>query len=189
MLGDLPDLEGVYAASGKKLPEYNVPEQYNISVEEAPLGAFSQFDPTLGGRMNIKNNFHSSDVNEVPLQFTYEAANCRLFYTPVDVFEIANLWERVANVTWNGGKCIPGSSINSDNTLPKGPYDTIPVGPSAAPNVTMNSSPPRLVTSTSGQGSSGGNGTSTSKPSPNGAASTGLNMALLVGVLGAALMT
>ncbi|TVY71233.1 Peptidase S41 family protein [Lachnellula suecica] len=188
MITDIPELAGVYERMGKTIPELDIPDQFKVSVGESPLGP-SQLVGSGGGAINLRNNFHSSDATECPLQFIYEAANCRLFYKPLDVFEISNLWERVANVTWNGGKCVQGSSIDSDNTLPKGAYDTVEVRPSAMPNVTMSFQPPGVVTNTGGKNDSGSNTSSPATSSPtSGTASLSLSMALLIGVIGGALL-
>lgn len=57
------------------------------------------------------------DGAEVPTQFTVQAANCRLFYTPDTVLNVVGIWERVADVAWRGEKCVPGSTANSDDTI------------------------------------------------------------------------
>jgi hypothetical protein len=47
---------------------------------------------------------------EVPYQFAYEAANCRLFYTMDMIRDVTKLWEAAARVA--GGDtsdCVPGS--------------------------------------------------------------------------------
>jgi hypothetical protein len=84
-----------------------------------------------GSRFNLRNNMHDGDTTYTPLQFTYEAANCKLFYTPTDIYEITGLWERVAEVAWGTGKCVSGSSVNADDTFPANPYDTVPFAASA----------------------------------------------------------
>ena len=72
---------------------------------------------------------HDGDETQTPLQFIYEASNCRLFCTAADIYDISNAWSRVANVVWGNGFCVPGSSIELDNTFPSGAYDTVPFSP------------------------------------------------------------
>jgi hypothetical protein len=47
----------------------------------------------------------------IPLQFVYEAANCRIFYTFNTIYNYANLWQYAANAIWsNPGLCVQGST-------------------------------------------------------------------------------
>lgn len=91
------------------------------------------------------------------MQFVYEATNCRLWYRPEDLVAIENLWERVVDVAWGGGKCVSGSSVMGDDTMPRGAYDTIPFGPGAVSQVSLNSSLPGWIANKdAGRGQSGG---------------------------------
>ena len=46
-----------------------------------------------------------------PLQFVYEAANCRIFYTFNTIYNYTNLWQYAANAIWsNPGLCVQGST-------------------------------------------------------------------------------
>jgi len=148
-------LAPAYANRGERLPTPTVPEQYNVSLGQPPI-------IITGSRFNLRNNYHSSDASQVPLQFVYEAANCRLFYQPLDLHVISNLWQRVANVTWSGGRCVPGSSVNGDDTLPSGAYNTVPLGPSAKTNISMSFTPPGIIIT----GVDGENGTSSGSAPP-----------------------
>lgn len=47
----------------------------------------------------------------IPLQFVYEAADCRIFYTFNTVYNYTNLWQYAANAIWsNPGLCVQGST-------------------------------------------------------------------------------
>jgi hypothetical protein len=47
----------------------------------------------------------------IPLQFVYEAADCRIFYTFNTIYNYANLWQYAANAIWsNPGLCVQGST-------------------------------------------------------------------------------
>jgi hypothetical protein len=131
----------LYKDSHGTFPPYTGPPEYNVSLAAPPLG------PSLAdrGRFNLRNNYNSTDPSEIPLQFVYEATNCRLWYTPADLVAIENLWERVADVAWGGGKCISGSTVTGDDTMPSGSYDTVPFGPGAVSQVTLNSSLPGYI--------------------------------------------
>ena len=62
------------------------------------------------GRVNIRNQVRYN--SDIPVQFTYEAADCRLWYTPPMVNDMRVLWTAVAEATWGFGKqyCVPGST-------------------------------------------------------------------------------
>ncbi|KAK4118460.1 hypothetical protein N657DRAFT_651303, partial [Parathielavia appendiculata] len=64
-----------------------------------------------------KGNASELGQGEVPLQFRYEAANCRLFYTWDMARNMTDVWKAVAGVTWGGKKCAPGSTTNADGTI------------------------------------------------------------------------
>merc|ERR1712070_365149 len=57
-------------------------------------------------------NFRQGDDTLTPLQFIYEAADCRFFYTPEMYARQEAIWERVYQWAWGGEEnvCIEGSS-------------------------------------------------------------------------------
>ncbi|KAL9949451.1 hypothetical protein D7B24_003819 [Verticillium nonalfalfae] len=100
----------------------------DIASEERPpsdlrTAPFSEVGPPLAGpppEMIVVNsaNVHLHDDDDAaPLQFVYEAANCRLFYTWETLTNLTNLWEAVSDVKWDGASCVSGSTTNSDNTI------------------------------------------------------------------------
>ncbi len=104
--------------------------EFFIDIDaESPLGVTDQV--LMGSRINLRNSMHEGDASQTPLQFVYEASNCKLFYTAADQYEISGLWKRVANVAWGNGTCVPGSTVTKDNSFPAGAYDTVPFGKSA----------------------------------------------------------
>ena len=63
-----------------------------------------------------------------PLQFAYEAANCRIFYTPKTFFDFAALWQYAADAVWtNSALCVKDSTNH-----PSAGHVTDTVGPSSA---------------------------------------------------------
>ncbi|MCJ1381734.1 hypothetical protein MMC17_004845 [Xylographa soralifera] len=69
----------------------------------------------------INYNLRYSGVNarnmvrqgsEVPLQFIYEAADCRLFYTPAMLQDYTVLWQTAASAASNSSLCVQGSTGN-----------------------------------------------------------------------------
>ena len=62
---------------------------------------------------------------DVPLQFVYEAADCRIFFTPQTVLNLTNLWNYAASAIWNDSSlCVQGSTgyattgLTTDTTGP-----------------------------------------------------------------------
>lgn len=53
----------------------------------------------------------------LPLQFRYEAANCRLFYTWEMARRIEAVWSAVVGVAWGGGRCVEGSTTEADGRM------------------------------------------------------------------------
>ncbi|KAK5651826.1 hypothetical protein OQA88_11595 [Cercophora sp. LCS_1] len=62
-------------------------------------------------------NMYPVGKSQIPMQFAYEAANCKLFYKWDDLASIQGLWDRVADVTWGKGKCVKGSTTEKDDRM------------------------------------------------------------------------
>ncbi|KAL5313619.1 hypothetical protein ACEPPN_018040 [Leptodophora sp. 'Broadleaf-Isolate-01'] len=63
--------------------------------------------------INLRDNIPPGDDAGIPLQFVFEPASCRIYYTPQTVINPLTLWLQVHDIAWNGGKCNYGS-IDSD---------------------------------------------------------------------------
>ncbi|ORY10260.1 hypothetical protein BCR34DRAFT_602239 [Clohesyomyces aquaticus] len=61
------------------------------------------------GRINSLDNLRQNDSSETPLEFVYEAADCRLFNTFESWFDVTKLWKAAVDVKWGKGKCVDGS--------------------------------------------------------------------------------
>lgn len=70
-------------------------------------------DKNLVGGMNGLNNQREGDASQTPLEFVYEAADCRLFYTLDTLYDPVNLWKAAADVRWGQGKCVDHSTGHS----------------------------------------------------------------------------
>ncbi|MCJ1306602.1 hypothetical protein MMC25_000245, partial [Agyrium rufum] len=70
--------------------------------------------------------------SDVPVQFVYEAADCRIFFTPQTIYNYTNLWSYAADATWqNPALCVSGSTGYA--TTRANPYNaTKPPSSSAA---------------------------------------------------------
>lgn len=85
-------------------------ERYNKSVlanyyTDAP---FSRASGSPG--CNVRDGLRQDDDSGIPLQFRYEAADCRLFYTPEMTVDATAIWKAAADAQWNGGKCVESGS-------------------------------------------------------------------------------
>ncbi|KAK5686512.1 hypothetical protein LTS10_002632 [Elasticomyces elasticus] len=61
-------------------------------------------------RVNFENNIREGDDSITPLQFVYEAADYRFFYTSAMVLDQSLVWKRAYDVRWNNGSRVPGST-------------------------------------------------------------------------------
>lgn len=89
------------------------PEQLARFKDIAPPDPknFSLRFNTLGHSGVNFRNAYAEDDDETPLQFRYEAADCRLFYTAENVVRPATTWVAAVDVMWNGGECVRGSTV------------------------------------------------------------------------------
>jgi hypothetical protein len=63
--------------------------------------------PSYG--INVRDGIRAGDETQTPLQFIYQAADCRIWYTAQMAVNVTALWEKVAEVAWGGGKCVDGA--------------------------------------------------------------------------------
>ncbi|OHW89642.1 peptidase S41 family protein [Colletotrichum incanum] len=91
--------------------------------EDVDMTPFAEPEPPLAGTptetwtINSANIYLDDDLDGTPVQFRYEAANCKLYYTWDTLTNMTNLWAAVADVKWNGGKCVSGSTTNDNDTM------------------------------------------------------------------------
>ncbi|BAE66036.1 unnamed protein product [Aspergillus oryzae RIB40] len=83
------------------------------AVEELPFNL-----PSLS--VNWKNSY-LRDNHEIPAQFLYEPADCRLFYTWENYKSPATTWKDAARAWWGNGTCVPGLSAASRSTADGSP--------------------------------------------------------------------
>ncbi|RFU81990.1 peptidase s41 family [Trichoderma arundinaceum] len=69
-----------------------------VALEQMPI-------KLNGGQVNFRNAFAPFN-DQLPTHFIYQAADCRLFYTPETLSKPETLWVNTANAAWHGGKCI-----------------------------------------------------------------------------------
>ncbi|KAL1304447.1 hypothetical protein AAFC00_003443 [Neodothiora populina] len=72
--------------------------------------------------VNSRDGIRQGDESGLPLQFRYETADCRIFYTPEMVVDETVVWKTVADTVWKGGNaCVAGSNdfYGSNSTVAK----------------------------------------------------------------------
>ncbi|KAJ5622547.1 Interphotoreceptor retinol-binding [Penicillium herquei] len=61
------------------------------------------------GNLNLRNEYDPDD-DETPLQFIYEAAECRLFYTLDNYLKQETTWQAAAKAMFGDSGCVDGST-------------------------------------------------------------------------------
>ncbi|KAH4891136.1 hypothetical protein HBI17_183340 [Parastagonospora nodorum] len=81
--------------------------------------------------INIRDQMRPYDLT--PLQFRYEASDCRLYFTTRNAFNMTQLWRDAAAATWdNTTLCVPDSTNYSKRTqkerkIPPKPSGDVPL--------------------------------------------------------------
>ncbi|KAJ5670657.1 Interphotoreceptor retinol-binding [Penicillium maclennaniae] len=76
---------------------------------------FNESSPSLApsfawsGSVNLRNEYDPDD-DQTPLQFIYEAAECRLFYTLDNYLQRETVWQAAAKSMFGNGGCVKGST-------------------------------------------------------------------------------
>ena len=122
--GGRPSAGPMQAASGSRGAEYystddldadfEVVEEINATAV-ALLPSRTEHIFVLSAGINLRDQIRK-DQN-TPLQFLYEAANCRIFYTPYTFNNLTKLWEYAADAIWNKPElCVQGSTGYASTT-------------------------------------------------------------------------
>ncbi|TEA14817.1 Peptidase S41 family protein ustP [Colletotrichum sidae] len=79
--------------------------------------------PKSAGAVNGKNAYSMSDA-KTPLQFLWEPANCRIFYTKDMLTKPEAAWKRVVDATWSNPTqfCVAGSQVPVNKTTTLDPF-------------------------------------------------------------------
>ncbi|KAM0231673.1 hypothetical protein ACHAP5_010965 [Fusarium lateritium] len=72
------------------------------SLEEFPIVLSS-------GNVNLRNAYQEGD-DDLPLQFQYQAADCRLYFTSENILRPETTWASAKAAIWGNGTCIEGST-------------------------------------------------------------------------------
>ncbi|MCJ1360620.1 MAG: hypothetical protein MMC33_010628 [Icmadophila ericetorum] len=75
---------------------------------------------SLASSLNFRNGIRADDITQTPLQFTWEPADCRLFYTPAMMANVTAQWAAVAQAGFSPDEstCVPGSTGQQGSLAP-----------------------------------------------------------------------
>jgi hypothetical protein len=108
-LGQIVETAYQYASPAQKtLLEEAANGDYNKTKEDA-IQAIRRIGSN-NANVNFQNNIRKGDENYTPLQFVYEAADCRFFYTAPMIANQHLVWQHTYNLRWGSGTCVAGST-------------------------------------------------------------------------------
>ncbi|EKG16094.1 Peptidase S41 [Macrophomina phaseolina MS6] len=86
-----------------------------LSVDNSTAGSLpATRDPgmqTSYAGLNLRDQVREGDAAGVPLQFMYQAAHCRIYYTIHNVYNMTRLWLDAAAAAWDDDSlCVDGST-------------------------------------------------------------------------------
>ncbi|KAL5120116.1 hypothetical protein ACEQ8H_001941 [Pleosporales sp. CAS-2024a] len=117
-------------------------------------------------RIQMQDQVRKGDVSATPLQFVYEAADCRIFYTPSSYSDPDLAWKQAWDAFVDDSKCVQGST--RDNSSISGgfkPFGKAAVGAADLPDTSPGSAG-------SGSSSAGSGSTSSGSSAHNSAAAS-----------------
>jgi hypothetical protein len=73
-------------------------------------------DGRPAGGINFRDNLRQNDASKTPLEFIYEAADCRMFYTAPMINDVTMVWKGVVDRMFRDDQrkvaCVQGSEGN-----------------------------------------------------------------------------
>jgi hypothetical protein len=80
--------------------------------------------------VNLRDQIRHGEPLDTPLQFQYEPADCRVFYTPKTWYRYANLWNYAAEAAWQNPRlCVANSTTTINPTQSLYPPSSTPGEP------------------------------------------------------------
>ncbi|KAF2003013.1 hypothetical protein P154DRAFT_429470 [Amniculicola lignicola CBS 123094] len=103
----------VYEELKTTMDNINSTELGKLVAAERPLmrSAYQEGGETMSV-INLRDNMRLNDDSGTPLEFIYEAADCRLFYTAGLVQDPVAVWKKTVDAHWGDAKavCVEGST-------------------------------------------------------------------------------
>jgi hypothetical protein len=120
VVGGRPDYTPMQAPSGTRgAASYDIERMdYDITAALSIGDSVAEQFPTerehaffiAGASVNLRDQILRNDNSKTPLQFKFERADCRIFYTPDTWYNFTNLWNYAAKAAWkNSTLCIEKS--------------------------------------------------------------------------------
>jgi len=82
-----------------KLDNSILPREYRSDI------VFNRAAGSAG--VNVRDGLGYNDTSGIALQFVYEEADCRLFYTPEMTVDVTAIWKAAADAQWgSSGNCV-----------------------------------------------------------------------------------
>ena len=112
----LQDIAAAASAALTLQPEANVTGSELALLDEG-YALTRAASPANPGAVNGKNAFMRADAT-TPLQFLYQPANCRFFYTADMLYSPLAVWKRAVDATWTDPArfCVAGSRVTANDT-------------------------------------------------------------------------
>ncbi|KAL4902248.1 hypothetical protein BDW74DRAFT_181095 [Aspergillus multicolor] len=154
-VGGRPDTSPMQAASGTRGAAIYSANRLDQDIELAKqidnltTGLFPDRTNSLYSfvlNVNLQDQIRLGNVAATLLQLHYEAADCRIFYTPTTWYNYTKLWEYAFDAAWTNPKlCIVDSSSSS-----RQPHPPTPSQPPAQAQRQPSTSPKGTNTNTAG---------------------------------------
>ncbi|KAF2005034.1 hypothetical protein P154DRAFT_530723 [Amniculicola lignicola CBS 123094] len=130
VIGGKPEtgpMQGVAGSKGAQVLTFKeVYEEANLTYHSLQ-GTVSNLDSTELGKLvnsvrplnraaaagiNLRDNMRMNDDSGIPLEFIYEAADCRLFYSAEMIRDPVAVWKKTVDAHWGDAKatCVGGST-------------------------------------------------------------------------------
>jgi len=79
----------------------------------------------VAGGVNLKDNLRQGDASKMPLEFMYEAADCRMFFTAPMISDVTQVWKGVVDrmfQTDGSAMCVEGSTMDKTSVSGGGQF-------------------------------------------------------------------
>jgi hypothetical protein len=100
--------KALYRETPEKL-EFITKEEIERFMKVAPR-PLAEFPIKLrSGQVNFLNAYQEGD-DDLPVQFQYQAGDCRLYYTAENIYHPKTMWKSAKEAIWGNGSCVKGST-------------------------------------------------------------------------------
>ena len=102
--------------------------RWNTEVNNSILAGYENDLPFLRAAsgaspgVNVRDGLRQNDTSGVALQFVYEEADCRLYYTPEMTVDMNSLWQAAADAQW--GSADKNKCVGRKNGQKRSSYET-----------------------------------------------------------------